>query len=147
LHTLAGRAIAAFIANALFYAGAANAAITMNDIEYATSFGWEHAGQLRACARFDANPGYELKASNVEVALLKFVRVSKLIASNYPEVQAGKVWMSEMVNIESNKGVDKYPAPVAIAEIIAGCKRYALDSEAFIKFIENLAAGKRTRYP
>ena len=89
---------------ALIYASTCSAAIKKSDLEYSFSIGWDLIGKLRSCPAFDTSRNYYLVTADVEKELLKFVRRSNLVESNYPELQADKVAVQATIAAEGLKG-------------------------------------------
>ena len=115
-----------------------NAAITRSDIEWATVNGWDLAGELRACDTYDGARRYFLSATDVEVAILKLVRRSKIVGDDFPEVQAGKVAVMQQVNGSGLAGRAKIESKDAV---IAGCRTKLEEAKSFLERAAKISSG------
>lgn len=107
-----------------------NAAITRSDIEWATVIGWDLAGELRACDKYDGGQNYFSSAADVEVAILKLVRRSKIVGDDFPEIQASKIALMQQVNGSGLAGKAMIESKDAV---IASCRTKLKEAKLFVK--------------
>lgn len=127
------------VAAAICCLSASSWGVTKDDIEYATVIGFERIGNLRACETFDAGKNFGLVGMQAEVALLKFLRLSNMVKNNFPEIQAGKIWL--MTNV-AREGLLAKQRVESLEAVIAECQIKKLDAQNFIKRLEDITAGK-----